>query len=75
MSEMTLDICNVEMVVEYQYEQDNGCMYDSDGSGTPASCELEIEFVYVDGVDMYELFLTYAPKLIKEIENQIIENQ
>jgi len=75
MSEMTIEICNVEMVVEYQYEQDNGCMYDSDGCGTPASCELEIEFVYVDGVDMYELFLIYAPKLLKEIENQIIENQ
>jgi len=72
---MTIEICNVEMVVEYQYEQDNGCMYDSDGYGSPASCELEIEFVYVDGVDMYELFLNYAPKLIKEIENKIIENQ
>jgi hypothetical protein len=71
---MSLNYCDVEMVVVYEYEYDGGYWKDSNGDGTPPSCTLEIVGIYVNEIDMYELFLTYAPKLITSIEESILEN-
>jgi len=62
------------MVVVYEYEYDGGYYRDANGDGSPPSCSLEIVAIYVKDIDVYELLLTYSPKLIQSIEETILEN-
>jgi hypothetical protein len=71
---ITMESNDIHFVIGYNYEYDSGCWRDSNGDGTPPSCEMDIMSVYVGEDDILEFLYQYAPKFLKAIEDYIIEN-
>lgn len=69
-----LEMAGMPMFIEYEYEYDAGYYRNSNGDGLPPSYTLDIISVEVQGVDITEFLLNYAPQSFKAIEDAVYES-
>ena len=69
-----LEMSNVTLLVEYDYEYDAGYYRNSNGDGLPPSYTLEIISVSVGGIDITDFLHDNAIKAFGAIENAVYDS-
>lgn len=69
-----IEIADVTLFIEYDYEYDAGYWRNANGDGLPSSYTLDIISVSIGDCDITDFLHEYAPKAFEAIENAVYES-